>query len=559
MARESLSARISAGRDEGSALIAVIGIMLVLTVLAMTIISTSLFNVRMTTATRASVQAKSAAEAGIDYAQFRLASGAAACGSAFGPPTGSTVAFQVAVTCPAPGSVLVTSTGTAASSGVGGAEGNRRTMEARLSLAASAPHFNKAVFIGSGGTKLNSGWKLNGAPLGGVDVGGFYGSGDVECSSSTSVTGPIVITGNATIDKCTLVGDLFIKGDLTRCGESTIVGNLYIQRGTTGNLNCAITGSVYAAKNIFDVRGKISGNVVSSTGTITEWSNGEIGGGVTVASIPTSFRDSKVGGVSCAVAGSGTPVIYGCASKIAIANSPLPLLPAEGFEEQMPVLTAGSSWPGMVPQTWANFVRATYAKHGPTEHAVDRFATDANTCNLVASGTVGANSAGDALNGPIVSPNTPTVIDARSCGNLALRESTIVLNDDLTILVKDFASTNGFSVVKGASVSTGKTPSLRIVVPMKDGSSTCTENASAGKITFNSGGTALGADVSLLLYSAGSVDMANSMSFYGQLYACTMPEAKNNVTINFRPVGESIAGTPTTPGALKIDYLRDVS
>ena len=187
--------------------------------------------------------------------------------------------------------------------------------------------------------------------------------------------------------------------------------------------------------------------------------------------------------------------------------------PADGFDEKMPVLDAqASSWPGFSWQNWSEFIRNSYVGYGVTATDAGRFAADIDTCEAWPSDA--NKSDGDSLNGPINSPNVPTVLDARGCNLIRFKQaSTIVLNEDLTILVKDFRSSKGLQVVKGPLVPSGKTPTLRIVLPMENSATECVANAHDGVpgIRFDSGGassgvgsTILGADVSLMLYSAGT-------------------------------------------------------
>ncbi|MEH3079283.1 MAG: hypothetical protein PGN11_21970 [Quadrisphaera sp.] len=234
-------------------------------------------------------------------------------------------------------------------------------------------------------------------------------------------------------------------------------------------------------------------------------------------------------------------------------------------QESMPVVTAstyGSS------TTWAALSQQLYTAHGVTQWQETRFAS--LKCSITAPPTVRQDGSGDSLNGPIDAPASVKVIDARACDTLSLRDSTIVLSGDLTIIAKAFTSTNGLQVQKASSVAAGTTPTLRIIVPMADGTSTCSANGSAGTITINSGGTALGSDVSLLLYSAGNIDMSNSISFYGQMYGCKISELKNSVTINYRSVGQPEATTSGSGGsssggaaggarAWSLSDLRDLS
>ena len=150
--------RIFSGtKDEGSAIIAVLGVMAVTTVIALTITTMSVHALGYTTSTRAGVQAEAAAEAGIDFAAASLATSIckAQYSSSSEPIFTVTVAYSTLLTSPGttdtswvigcPTSttdqrIKLVSTGSAGTLGVAGnSSGNVRIVEAIYPYSPASP------------------------------------------------------------------------------------------------------------------------------------------------------------------------------------------------------------------------------------------------------------------------------------------------------------------------------------------------------------------------------------------------------------------------------------
>lgn len=483
--------------DSGMALPLVIALMVVGALLVAGVASTSLSAVGSATSTRASVQAQAVAEAGLAAAQSAIIAGHYTCTYPDTSNLGYVVQAQFG-------------------SGISGAPPCSAPTGAKAAVTAQAAIIVSTATASRGGTQGNSSG----------DTRRVQGVLTLETTStpatSTTPTTPATTTppgsgGASDFTRAVFVGGggTSSSGAWTLNNGTASTGGLYVN----GMLACSqiqVNGpTVVSGGASFNTRDCRFGQDVSVSGNLDQC-QAVIAGRLTVLGTMPGWLDA------CTTSGGRT------------STGTVP-------QESMPVVTAstyGSS------TTWAALSQQLYTAHGVTQWQETRFAP--TKCKLTAPSTVRQDGSGDSLNGPIDAPASVKVIDARACTTLEMYDSTIVLSGDLTIIANSFTSSNGLQVKKASSVPAGTTPTLRIVVPMADGTSTCSANSGAGTITINSGGTALGSDVSLLLYSAGNIDMSNSISFYGQMYGCKIAELKNSVTINYRSVGGDAPPTTTT-------------
>ena len=211
--------------ERGSALIAVLGVMVVGLLLTTLIASSVVRAFGFSTSTRAAMQSHAAADAGVAAARAGLyvpgncalqptpgqyvSSGSlvytatilsdSGTGFAAGCPTLTTTRVQIL------------SKGTAQASGVAGVTaGNTRTVEATFNYITPGPQpSGPAIYLYSGGVvEANSLMKLTNGGNGGLVVQ----NGNLDCSKN-----------NAQI-----VGDIVVKGDLTFTGSCQVVGNAIV-------------------------------------------------------------------------------------------------------------------------------------------------------------------------------------------------------------------------------------------------------------------------------------------------------------------------------------------
>lgn len=615
--------RVSHG-DSGMALPLVIALMVVGALLVAGVAATSLSAVGSATSTRASVQAQGVAEAGLAAAQAEISAGRYACtypdtaglgyvvqaqfgsGISGAPPCSAPAGAKAAVTAQA---AIIVSTATASARGTqGNTSGDTRRVQGVMTLdttstssspssststtsppptattappstspPASSGSFDRAVFVGTGGTTLTNSATIDG---GSSTTGGLYVNGTLGCNSSPSINGPTVVWGTldlqgggncafgnnvtvaggvnscngstitgiltvrdgGTLSGCSVNGDAYIGGDVTCSGS--VSGLLSVQGKVTGNNSCSVGGDLRTVGDIAKGNYHVTGAMISTTGTISEAQGST--GRLTVHHDPAGTGDYQgmtIGGRNCSPTSWWPVVTPGCTWTVSTSSSSPPRSPVSvpTSPATMPVVTDSSF--GAVDALWPDFVRSLYAAHGGR---TGRFASDSAACSITAPDKVKTTGEGDSLDGPIDAPAATKVVDARGCpnGSMTLRGSRVVLNGDLTILVRDFRSTNGLEVVKG-SVAAGVTPVLRIVVPMASSSSSCAAADSAGSITY-SNNSKMGSDVSVLFYSAGSATFSNNLEFYGQAYACKMADLKNSFAVHYRPLGPS-TGSGSAP------------
>ena len=224
--------------ERGSALVAVLGVMVVGLLLTTLIASSVVQAFGFSTSTRAAMQSHAAADAGVAAARAGLytpgncalqpvpgqyvSSGSlvytatvlsdSGSGFAAGCPTQSTTRVQIL------------SKGTAQASGVAGVTaGNTRTVEATFNYLTTGPQpSGPAIDLYAGGVvEANSGINLSGS--GGLVIQ----NGNFDCAKNNSIiVGDVVVKGNLTFSgSCTVNGNATVSGVAT-LGSGSITGNL---------------------------------------------------------------------------------------------------------------------------------------------------------------------------------------------------------------------------------------------------------------------------------------------------------------------------------------------
>lgn len=254
------------GRDDrGSALMAVLGVMAVTMVIGLTITAATINGLSTTSSSRASVQSRSAAEAGIDSGLVAVSSGSCPTASSGSAVVTYSATIQYldaggnAVTCLSPLAVQmrIISTGTAQSVAVAGAtQGNTSKIEAVYGYTpftpatpgtpgtpASAPPIvaSGAAMYLYGGLDLK-----NISPIAstGAVTGIQVKSGDLDCNNNTTISGDVVVAnGDLSLKKCIITGNVWVSGTATMATNSEIRGNL---RAANASRPSLVTGSYNA-------------------------------------------------------------------------------------------------------------------------------------------------------------------------------------------------------------------------------------------------------------------------------------------------------------------------
>ncbi|MDQ4137435.1 MAG: hypothetical protein M3116_01120 [Actinomycetota bacterium] len=263
----SLRRRIAA--DQGSAMAAVLGVMAVLLIIAATMTTATVGALRVTSVDRASVQARAAAEAGIDAATAGLRTTndchdpalAGVDGSApaatYRSVAGSTPSFLAAVEsfeqatgwragCPVSDTtrVRVTSSGTAAAKGVAGATaGDSVTLVALFDytpIIVQVPQAGSAVYAHKIQGVLKN-FELT-SSANSVATSVAIKNGDVKCTNGAHIGGDLLLgNGSATLDMCDVTGSVRVTGNAS-VNKSTIGGDV-TATGTGVVTNSAVGGA----------------------------------------------------------------------------------------------------------------------------------------------------------------------------------------------------------------------------------------------------------------------------------------------------------------------------
>jgi len=373
--------------DSGSALVAVIGVLMITVIIASVVSASAVHALGYTSATRAGAQSQAAADAGIAAAravvmtpnactnpvltstvpEYRATIEVAAGGGwALGCPTATTTKIRII------------STGVAAAKGAAGQQGGNESYEELILNKEVIQSSGAAIFLGAGGQfngfTLSSGnsetadiriktgnWECSSAGVfdGNIIVENGYAklsnagcqvNGSIHAKTSVTidaggkVTGDIIAAGgNVYINASTAsVNNVYANGDLnfysgTIKGSVEVTGNV-----STFNNGAVVVGSVLT-KNMGLLQGRINGNLTvtstTSTATIAPGTvlDKRVGGTVTLggslsswASWPTCSQSNTEARLACALVASGAvggPVTMHVTGLVAPVAKPSPAIP----------------------------------------------------------------------------------------------------------------------------------------------------------------------------------------------------------------------------------------
>ncbi|HEY0188566.1 MAG TPA: hypothetical protein VGC67_13835 [Cellulomonas sp.] len=528
--------RMRGARDDGAAMVMVIGLILVTAIVSVTVLTATTFSSSVTVSSRAAVEAQAAAEAGIDTVAQSIFD-AATCSS----PTvvqSTTPAYSVQVSykpsgysgstwttgCPPTDAqaVRLVSVGTAASTSRSDSQ-NTRTVEQVWSRSTPAPTFTKAIF---GDLSMSYSTSLSVTSAAGDDDADLYTNGDFTCSTQMSVAGSIYVSGNAlwSSQPCSAGGDVYVEGNMVCPAGTTIGGNLYVQGSfnATGNGGspCKVAGDVW-----------VGGSADSSTvdGLVVGGSL-LVRGNYHLTGVPKVTGAIRVGGSILDGEGKFAAAYPSAVQHDGSVTAP-PTIP-DSSDNEFPVITTTSSvWDGFVPGDWHAARTGTLTSEW-----------ESNVCNPYSA-----------------SPSKPitvsvdTAFDTRSdCSSVSMIGLKLVLNADAVIFVNALSHAGDVQFVSGD----GEQHSLYIVQPWTSASTTC--SSTSGGFTFTYGSWTQDPNINILLYTPStlSIGMSPSPSIRGQIYACKV-SGSTGLNLIYDPVGAEASGSAGLD-ALTLTYTRDV-
>lgn len=531
-----LNERLTALRDDrGSALVAVVGV-LVVTLIVTVVISASVISAMgFTTATRANVQSQAAAEAGIAVVQASLIAGTCAAdadtiedidGDGYleavfrgTNPEYTTVVKSWSGASPENGCPTVAATrvvasglGTAATPGLL-SYGDSTLVEAEFVSPAEAPEISAsgAAVYAYSSTGFTGGGTL--ISYNGSEPNVQVREGNVTCDGGTNgaqdfivANGTLTVTGG-----CVLMGNAWSSEHVKTNGGSTVPGNVVAPTVTVdGGSN--VYGSVWA-DNTFYLQGgaRVHGSAVARDLAGT---NGDIGGDAWIKNHATLTWSFGIGGTLYAKSMT-KPTHMNVNAQI----SPNP--PTGPAKPVMPVVPDWYDF-GFDPADWSGFQVATLSGNcelvwwpykDPFQDAIDSF------------------------NG------SPGVIDARGCTN-GLHFSGgrhLELEGDVAIIANKFTMTSGGSFTSDDNVR------LWLITPDEtaDQKPTCT----GPNVTAEGGFTVTG--ISSILYTPCKVQLTGGINWRGQVFAGQVGVSGGS-KITYDPVGlpgvDLSTGLPTGSG-----------
>jgi cytoskeletal protein CcmA (bactofilin family) len=478
-------------------------------VIAVTTTTASLHAVGITTATRASVEAEAAAEAGIDYAASQLAT--SVCQSTYSSSTAPIFSVVVSYSnlatspgttdsswvlgCPSSTSaqrLKLVSTGTASTAGVAGnTTGNSRKVEAIYPYTPSPP----ANTITPSGPATYS-YSQQDPTINNMTItqGGttrpsvVYLSGSTTCTSGSQITGDVVLGGGglSVTSGCTINGDLSTSG-VVSIQSGDVTGNVNaagVQSGVSVTLATPgeIDGNIFAAGPV-SIAGKVGGNVVAGpiAGTSTFSNNSSVGGSVVSAGTVSASAGVIKGTITQNKAGIVTPTVPFAPQWVDYAYSPSDWVASNGTPFSVLTMT---------------------------------------TCTSTALSNALASLAGSA---------TPMILDTRACGAVTnFAGYNVTLTSDSVIIANGFNFGNN-----NIQASSAPDKRLWIIIPdtVADRQPTCPTGSSAS-IGNN---VEVGPHVAAMIYSPCAISNGGDV-WTGQMYSSSIGTSSAFV-LNFIQVG----------------------
>lgn len=490
-------------------MLAVLGVMGVTVVIAVTTTTASLHAVGITTSTRASVEAEAAAEAGIDYAASQLAT--SVCRSLYSSSTAPVFSVVVSYSnlstspgttdtswvsgCPTSTSaqrLKLVSTGTASTVGVAGnTTGNTRRVEAIYPYTPSPPSY---TIVPSGPATYSYSQQdstinnLTITQAGTVRPSLVYLSGSATCTSGTQITGNVILGGGglSVTSGCTINGDLSTSGVVSvQSGEVT--GNVNasgVQSGVSVSLSpsAVVDGSIYGAGPVL-VDGKVGSNVVAgpTAGTSTFSNQSSVGGSVVSAGTVSAASGSVKGTITQNMTGIVTPTVP------------------------------------FAPQ-WVDY------PYSPSDWVASNGAPYAVTTMTSCTASVLSNSLAT-----LASSTSPMILDTRACGAV-----TNFSGYNMSLISDSVILANGFNFSSN-NIQASSAPDKRLWIIIPDTVANRQPTCPTGGSANIGNNVVIGPHVAAMIYSPCAISNGGD-TWTGQMYSSSIG-TNTNFILNFLQIG----------------------
>lgn len=477
-----VNARRRRSGDEGSTLVSVLVIVMVLGLLAVTLAGAVVATAQTTAGVRGSLDSQAASDAGLAAA---VASSTATGADPCAVKPASTSAPRYAVTASCAGDVVTfVSTGT-------GSDGSRTVTSASYELkktTTAAPGLG-ADMVFFGDATFTS--EVRSHELDDRLLTIMMPRGTFVCQNH--VPANILAGGNVkTNGQCTIDGTVATGGSISMSNASdTIKGNLYASSTATAGISGMIGGDIHVGGPIdFGWSGfTYPGNVFA--GGNVDMTSVSIAGKLTLPRASTVKLDGhlQVKHPTSAHA----RVAKGTAGGLQWPTSTVPPT-APTFQSWFDYSYSASHWPGFTVKTLAT------SGDGPW------------TCNRFRNNNP---STGNAAGWRELSAlTTPTVVDARPCGTLSSNNGSkpvVTLQTDIAFLANNYDIT-----ALTMKAATGKTPKVWWIVEdrIADGAPSCV--SPAGTVNINT--TVMGEGISAMIYTPCRISITGGGEWHGTFY-----------------------------------------
>ncbi len=372
---------------------------------------------------------------------------------------------------------------------------------------------------------------------------------NIICNGNVNNAADVLINGPASLGNCTIAGNFVAMGALSlgKSGNSIIEGNAASFNG--GSSGIYIGGSSYVKGNAGAYNGSIqlyggpSSGAIWGTATATGPKGSTTEGNIMAASAGTNFVD----GVSY-VSNSASYPSWGTSAdwfRGGVSHQPVGGIPPSIPSFPNPPTISSSSQTITVPSTGG----------GTTGSCASFFTKSATTGTFLYDI---ANATSSSL-----------VIDAPTCTIASgILFSTVNLNTNVTLEVANFTADGGngggtLSIQAASSLAPGASTPLSFTIIAGLSSPYTANNGCSGlgntgtTVTIAGSGDVQTHNISLFIYTSGSVSYGNQTTITGQIFACSgVEQTGGDFSMTFSPISNSSLIWGNTSGAVINDeYL----
>ena len=537
--------------EQGSSLLAVVGLMAVTAIIGVTVANVSLNALGFTSAARAGVQSQAAAESGINVAVAALR-GAATCTPTYASASTPIYSVAVSYTTSTPltsGSVWVTgcpttaakyvkfvSTGTAKALGLNGTHsGDRQRIEAIYEYTTSTT----AIAATGGASYSYQSGNLNNLTLfdgGNINADVRIRTGSVTCQSGTTINGSVYL-GNGHYESnggCKVTGSLNVSEYAEVKGGSAVLGSISAAGAATGG-NSAVVYVSGTGNSVTGANGKAVGGSIIAGGSV--YIDGTVGGSVTSTPRPGGSTSQ----VSTITPGSGVLISGNLTAAGALTSWAARCTTGATGWDDAGNACAIKKYPSVTGTVQYNQTGLTAPAAPAMAPWVDYKYKASDWTSLGFQIVTWTNAAGQCIidNNRVTQSwvtalntyTTPTVIDITDCAGFDFSQSAnlnLSLKTDIAFIAKKFD-------IGKVIANSSNTVQHKMWFIVSDGTAdalpTC---ANSGYIDIKNA-TNIGPTISALAY-APCLIKNSAATWSGQMYGSTV-NFDTTITLTFRPVG----------------------